>query len=132
MPNPDEVPSPRDPVRETGARKPPKASTTAQIVRESDRMRAGIEAAVLDVAMPSLTLRTCGSFAVEEPLKIHLKNVVQRFEKEARGVVRTVHAGEDGSTTIGIELLTRLSALEVSLLKMGIHSGPGESETRWV
>jgi hypothetical protein len=95
-------------------------------------MRTGIEAAVLDVSTGFLSLSTRGRFAVDEPIKIRVRNVVQRFEKEARGLVRTIDARDDGSTTLGIDLLTRLSALEVSLVKMGIASPDAGSATRWV
>ncbi len=128
MSDSDEVPAPApdDPQR------PPKASSTALIVRESDKMRTGTDAAVLDISMSSLLLSTRGPFAVDEQIKIRLRNIVQRFEKEARGVVRTVDANADGSTILTLELLTRLSALEVSLLKMGIATGQAGSGSRWV
>lgn len=95
-------------------------------------MRTGTEAAVLEVSTAFLSLSTRGRFAVDEQVKIHLQNIVQRFEKETRGLVRKIDSSEDGSTTVGIELLTRLSALEVALLKMGIGSSPGGSGSRWV
>ncbi len=126
MSDSDEVPAPDDPPR------PPKASSTALIVRESDKMRTGTDAAVLDISMSSLLLSTRGPFTVDEQIKIRLRNVVQRFEKEARGVVRKVDANADGSTTLTLELLTRLSALEVSLLKMGIATGEAGSGSKWV
>jgi hypothetical protein len=126
MSDSNEVPAPDD------APRPPKASSTAQIVRESDKMRTGTDAAVLDITMSSLLLSTRGPFTVDEQIKIRLRNVVQRFEKEARGVVRKVDANADGSTTLTLELLTRLSALEVSMLKMGIATGQAGSGSRWV
>jgi hypothetical protein len=139
MPDSDEVPLPVEPSRTAGepSRKPadprlPRASTTAVVIRESDRMRTGIDAAVLGIAMDSLTLRTLGTFAVEELLKIRLKNIVQRFEKETRGVVRQSDTNVDGSTTVRVELLSRLSALEVSMLKMGIASGEAGAGPKWV
>jgi hypothetical protein len=132
MANSDEAPSAADPPRQKPATRPAKASSTAVLVREADRMRTGIEAALLEVATGLLTLRTQGSFAIEEQVKIRLRNIVQRFEKEARGAVRKTESGEDGSTIVEIELLTRLSALEVSLLKMGIPSPQSGSGSKWV
>jgi len=126
MSDSDEAPAPADLPR------PAKASSTAMIVRESDKMRTGTDAAVLDISMSSLLLSTRGPFTVDEQIKIRLRNVVQRFEKEARGVVRKVDANADGSTTLTLELLTRLSALEVSLVKMGIATGQDGSGSRWV
>jgi DNA phosphorothioation-dependent restriction protein DptG len=132
MPDSDQVPSSADSSQPPDAARPVKGSSTAVIVRESDRMRTGTDAAVLDISMSTLLLSTRGIFAVEEQLKIRLRNVVQRFEKEARGVVRKCESNADGSTTVTVELLTRLSALEVSLLKMGIASGQAGSASRWV
>lgn len=126
MSDSNEVPAPDD------APRPPKGSSTALIVRESDKMRTGTDAAVLDISMSSLRLSTRGPFTVDEQIRIRLRNVVQRFEKEARGVVRKVDANADGATTLTLELLTRLSALEVSLLKMGIATGQAGSGSRWV
>jgi hypothetical protein len=130
MSDSDEVPAPAPAPDDP--RRPPKASSTALIVRESDKMRTGTDAAVLDISMSSLLLSTRGPFTVDEQIKIRLRNVVQRFEKEARGVVRKVDANADGSTTLTLELLTRLSALEVSLLKMGIATGEPGSGSKWV
>jgi hypothetical protein len=132
MSEPDEVPAPAETPEPHGTPKLPKASSTAVVIRESDRMRTGIDAAVLDVATGTLTLLSYGQFAAEEPIKIRLKNVVQRFEKETRGLVKKVTAGNAGVTTLDIELLSRLSALEVSLVKMGIAAPQEGSTSKWV
>jgi hypothetical protein len=132
MPEPDEVPAPANLPEPHGAPRLPKASSTAVVIREADRMRTGIEAAVLDVATGTLTLLTHGQFAVDEQIKIRLKNVVQRFAKETRGLVRKVTPNGDGPTTLTVELLSRLSALEVSLVKMGIASSQEGSTSKWV
>ena len=95
-------------------------------------MRIGIDAAVLDVSTGLLSRSTTGSFAVDEQVKIRLKNVIQRFEEEARGLVRLAEPDQDGSTRLSIELLTRLSALEVSLVKMGIPPAGAGPTSRWV
>ena len=131
-------PDPARPTDQGGADHPPtdqpaglpRASSTAVIVRENDLMRAGVDAAVLNVSMEFLSLATRGDFALEEQIKIRLRNVVQRFEKEARGAVRKIETGDGGSTILGVELLTRLSPLEVSLVKMGIPSS--HSPPKWV
>jgi len=132
MPEPDEVPAPAETPETHGSPRLPKASSTAVVIREADRMRTGIEAAVLDVETGMLTLLTYGQFTVDEQIKIRLKNVVQRFEKLTRGLVRKATAGETGVTTLNVELLSRLSALEVSLVKMGIASSEEGSTSKWV
>jgi hypothetical protein len=128
----DEGPAADDPPRQPQSLGPAKASSTAVLVREADRMRTGMEAAVLDVSTGFLSLRTRGTFALDEQVKVRLRNIVQRFEKEARGTVRKAESGEDGSTIVEIDLLTRLSPLEVSLLKMGIASPQSGSGSKWV
>ncbi len=132
MSEPDDVPPPADTPEPHGTPKLPKASSTAIVIRESDRMRTGIDAAVLDVETGTITLLTYGEFTVDEQIKIRLKNVVQRFEKETRGLVRKVNAGAAGAATLSVELLSRLSALEVSLVKMGIASSQEGSTSKWV
>jgi hypothetical protein len=132
MPDPDEVPPPLDPPKPADPPRAPKGSSTAVLIRESDRMRTGIDGVVLEASTGTLSLYTQGQFTIDEQVKIRLKNVVQRFEKETRGLVRTIAANADGSTTLGIELLSRLSALEVSLVKMGIASPQSDSGSRWV
>jgi hypothetical protein len=76
-------------------------------------------------------LRVGEALQVDEQLKIRLKNVVQRCEKEVRGVVRKATRGADGTMTIEIDLFTRLTPIEVSMLRMGVardeNAGP-----RWV
>ena len=79
---PADVPPPSQTPR------PPKASSTALLIRESDRMRTGIDAVVLEAATGSLSLYTRGQFVIDEQVKVRLKNIVQRFEKETRGLVR--------------------------------------------
>ena|SRR5579863_1883398 len=111
---------------------PSNSSSKAIIVRESDRLRTGLAAEVLDVSTAVLSLGTRDSFALNEAIKIRLRNVVQRFEKETRGAVQRIESGEDGSTTIHVELMTRLTPLEVSLLKMGIASPESRSGPKWV
>jgi hypothetical protein len=132
MPDPDEVPSAPESSRQPGASRPVRASSTGLVIREADRMRTGIEAVVLDVSTGFLSLWTSSRFTLDEQIKIRLRNVVQRFEKEARGLVKKIDSNEDGSTIVGVELLTRLSPLEVSMLKMGIASPDAGSGSKWV
>jgi hypothetical protein len=132
MPDPDEVPSPADSSGSSEASNRPKASSTAVLIRESDRMRTGIDAAILKVSTGTLSLSTRGQFALDEQVKIRLRNVVQRFKAETRGLVKKIEPCDDGSATLDIELLTRLSALDVSLVKMGIASPQSGSRSKWV
>ena len=132
MPEPDESPLPADSSGPPEASRRPKASSTAVLIREADRMRTGVDAAILTVSTGTLSLSTRGKFALDEQVKIRLRNVVQRFKTETRGLVKKIDPCDDGSATLDIELLTRLSALDVSLVKMGIASPQSGSRSKWV
>lgn len=100
-------------------RYPSKAGAT--IIRESDMMRAGIPAKLVDVTSAGLGITCSQPLPAEEAVKIHLMNQVQRFSKETRGIIKYCTQVED-EYRIGVELLLRLTPLEVSLLKMGLES----------
>jgi hypothetical protein len=110
----------------------PPMHSTALLVRETDLMRTGIESDLLEITSESLMLRTKEPFAVNDAVKIHLVNPIQRCDKETRGMVREVRGQANGSVILSIELLTRLTALEASLFKMGIPSQDTDSKPRWV
>ena len=107
-------------------------SAGALIIRESDFMRLGIDARVRNVSLGGLGLEAEEPLELNEQVKIQLRNDVQRFEKEVRGIVRHVTWLENGVIRIGIELLLRLTPLEVSMLRMGIKSEDGKDTTQWV
>jgi hypothetical protein len=56
---------------------------------------------------------------------------VQRFEKEVRGLIRQIAPIDAQNERLTVELFTRLTPVEVGVLKMGIdvdhNAGP-----RWV
>ena len=95
------------------------ARAKVDIFRESDAMRNGVPARLHDISIAGLGLTTDDQpLDLLEVVKIRISNEIQRFEREVRGVVRHVTPLEDGGFRIGIELMTRLTPLEVSLLKM--------------
>ena len=108
------------------------SSAGAVIIRETDFMRLGIDARVRNVSLGGLGIDAEEPLELNEQVKIQLRNDVQRFEKEVRGIVRHVTWLENGVIRIGIELLLRLTPLEVSMLRMGIKSEDSEQATRWV
>ena len=107
-------------------------SAGAIIIRETDFMRLGIDARVRNVSLGGLGIDAEEPLELNEQVKIQLRNDIQRFEKEVRGIVRHVTYLEEGVIRIGIELLLRLTPLEVSMLRMGIKSEDGKETTRWV
>jgi hypothetical protein len=105
----------------------------AEVVRDSDRMRCGIEGRLRDVSIGGLGIHMQSRLEVGEFIKAVLRNDIQRVEKEARGVVRHTTPREDGTYYVGVELLNRLTPLEVSLLRMGIRSEDAAEEApKWV
>lgn len=100
-------------------RYPSKAGAT--IIRESDMMRAGIPARLVDVTSAGLGITCSQPLPADEAIQINLFNQVQRFSKDTRGIIKHCTEVEDGHR-IGVELLLRLTPLEVSMLKMGLDS----------
>jgi hypothetical protein len=135
MPDKDDAPKVPDPDKSAAAPSPPtrrrKASTTAQITREGDMMRAGVDGVLIDMSIESVTLEAHGKFAPGDQLKIRLQNIVQRCEKEVRGAVRKAEPAVEGSMLVTIELFTRLTPLEMSLLKMGVARSDDDSQ-KWI
>ena len=94
----------------------------------TDAMRDGIRGLLREVSMGRLVVGLPDEIPQGEQIKIRLRNLVQRFRKEVRGVVRSAGPDEQRADEflIEIDLYTRLTPLEVSLLRMGIRD-----DTRW-
>ena len=127
-PAPEKAPTPKT----APARKEPKASTSAQVFRENDLMRLTIDARVLDITAGTMSLRVTAALQVADQIKIRLRNIVQRLEKEVRGRVCAVEPREDESFDLAVDLLTRLTPLEVSTLKMGILPPDADASPKWI
>ena len=95
-------------------------------------MRLGTDARVRNVSLGGLGLDSEEPLELNEQVKIQLRNDIQRFQKEVRGVVRHVTYMEDGVVRIGIELMLRLTPLEVGLLRMGIKPEGDQPASQWV
>ena len=107
------------------------AGATARIVREMDMMRAGMDAVLREVAAGQIVLEGPPGLKLQDQIKIKLLHIVQRFEKEVRGLVRQIAPIDAQTERFTVELFTRLTPVEVGVLKMGIdvdnNAGP-----RWV
>jgi len=106
----------------------------ALVIRDSDAIRNGIRGLLREVTMSRLVVRLPEPVPEGEQIKLRLRNFVQRFRKEARGVVRNAFLDVDRPEEfiVEIELYTRLTPLEVSLLRMGIRDDSQPRRTRWV
>jgi hypothetical protein len=107
------------------------ASTTARIIREMDMMRAGIDAVLRSVSTSQLVLEGPPGLKLQDQIKVHLHHVVQRFEKEVRGLVRQLEPIDAETERITVELFTRLTPVDVGVLKMGIDVD-GNAAPRWI
>ena len=108
------------------------AGATALVIRDSDKMRLGIEASLADVSSVGLGLSMTAPLDINEQVKIQLKNDVQKVAKEVRGVVRHATQRDDGTFQVGVELFSRLTPLEVLLLRMGIRDDSQEKGKIWM
>lgn len=104
----------------------------AVVVRDTDKMRSGIEATLHDLSTAGLGILITTSLETNEQVKVRLENTIQRFEKEVRGAVRHCTPNVDGRYYVGIELFTRLTPLEVSLLKMGVDDDSKRDGPQWI
>lgn len=104
-------------------RRPGKADV--QVVRESDALRKGIPAGLVDVSVGGVGLLTQEQYTQGERVSVRLKNEIQRYCREIRGVVRWVQDAEPGMFRVGIELGTRLSPLDL----MGMAALPTSHES---
>ena len=121
---PEPVPAQPSPAKRT-------SGATAHIIREMDMMRAGIDAVLREVSAGQLVLEVPPGLKLQDQIKVKLHHIVQRFEKEVRGLVRQVEPIDAQTERVTVELFTRLTPVEVGVLKMGIdvdqNAGP-----RWV
>ena len=94
-------------------------------------MRAGYDAVLRGVSASQLILEGPPGLNLQDQIKIRLHHVVQRFDKEVRGLVRQIEPIGGQLERITVELFTRLTPIEVSVLKMGIDASSGHAEKRW-
>lgn len=92
-------------------RRPGKADV--HLVRESDALRKGIPVGLVDVSVGGVGVISREPFAQGEHVSVRLRNEIQRYCREIRGVVRWVRETEPGNYRLGIELGTRLSPLDL-------------------
>ena len=95
------------------------------VVRDTDMMRNGVQGSLLDVSCDGLGFVIEGPLEIGEQIKIRVRNDIQRFEKEIRGIVRRVIEDAEGGFQIGVELRCRLTPLDVSMLRSGLLGAGG-------
>ncbi|MFQ5730427.1 MAG: PilZ domain-containing protein [Planctomycetaceae bacterium] len=118
--------APRNPAGEADRRSSRRYGARARttLIRESDQLRQGIVGSLHDLSVMGLGMLIDDEESlpeIGEGVQVRLRNDVQRVDREVGGIVRHVTQVVDGSYLVGIELTTRLTPLEVSLLKMPIE-----------
>ena len=131
MSDTEQTPNPIPSAKGTSPQAQSTANTTARIIREMDMMRAGYDAVLRGVSTSQLVLEGPSGLNPQDQIKIKLRHVVQRFEKEVRGLVRTIEPIDAQLQRITVELFTRLTPIELSVLKMGVDASSGKTEKRW-
>ncbi len=131
MSDAEQLPEPAPAAKEPSPPARGKASVTARIIREMDMMRAGYDAVLRGVSTSQLVLEGPPGLQLQDQIKVSLRHVVQRFDKEVRGLVRQIEPIDAQLERLTVELFTRLTPIEVSVLKMGIDASSGNTERRW-
>ena len=108
------------------------SSSGALVIRETDHMRTGIEAALKNVSLTGLGLMMQEPLSLNEQIKVRVRNEIQRVQKEVRGIVRHVTPRDDVGWYIGVELYSRLTPLEVGLLRMGLRRDLDSDSPLWM
>lgn len=116
--------------RRTCERRLGKAVVT--VFRDCDRMRTGLPVRLENISVAGVHIVSPVPLNNGEQIKIRLQNVVQRFVKEFRGVVRWQTPRPDQSFGLGIELQGRMTPLDLAMLKRaGIDDLP-EGGKVWI
>lgn len=105
----------RSPDRQPRLRHLGRAETI--VLRDADVMRVGLRVRLYKINASSLSIISPVPLRIGEQIKIKLRNDVQRFVTELRGVARRLAPTEDDSFLVGIELFSRLMPLDVMMLR---------------
>lgn len=103
-----------------------------EVIRANDPLRKGLRVEMLDVSLAGMGFSCQEGLQQGERVTIRVQNVVQRFRKEMRGVVRWSQCLGDGTARVGVELQSSFSALDMQMLKRaGLDITPGAGRL-WV
>lgn len=119
-----------DPDRRRHSRHPGRAM--AEVVRDADPLRHVLRVELLDVSMSGVGVLIGTKLKNDERIRVRLRNVVQRFLKEVRGIVRWSVPTEDGKYRVGVELVTSFTAVDMQMLKRAGIGTTENSSNIWV
>ena len=92
-----------------------RASVT--IYRDREMLRVGFPATLDNISVTGVQIATSVALDEGEQIKLRLRNDVQRFQQEYRGVVCWRLETPDQTYRIGIQLLTRITSLDLMTFK---------------
>jgi hypothetical protein len=102
------------------------------VIRDTDVMRDGLPVQLENISAAGMGILSPVPFRVDEQLKFRLRNEVQRFSANLRGIVRWIEPKEDGSFRCGIELSTRLMPFDVMMLRRAGVGDQSDGSPEWV
>ncbi len=108
------------------------AATGARVMRDTDAMRLGIDAAVFAISTDGVGIRIGTQLGIGEIVQIELKHDLQRIKREVRGIVRSIEPAFRERFDVTIEFQMRLTPLEVSLLKSSYDADGWDDTRRWI
>jgi hypothetical protein len=87
------------------------------VLRDTDVMRVGLRVRLYSIKSSALSIISPIPLRLGEQVKVKLRNDVQRFATELRGVARRLAPTDDDNFLVGIELFSRLMPLDVMMLR---------------
>ena len=87
------------------------------VLRDTDVMRVGLRVRLYSIKSSALSIISPIPLRLGEQVKVKLRNDVQRFATELRGVARRLAPTADDNFLVGIELFSRLMPLDVMMLR---------------
>jgi hypothetical protein len=104
----------------------------AEIIRDSDPLRHVFRVELIDVSMTGIGIVAATPLKPDERVRVRLRNVVQRFLKEARGVVRWTTPDPGGAFRIGVELSAPFTAVDMQMLRRAGIGTKDDTSRQWV
>ena len=108
-----------------------RAKVKIEVVREGDNRRINLPVELIDISITGLGLLAGAPLALDERVRIRVRNDIHRFVKELRGVVRWTQLTDAGKFRIGIDLHSRFTALDIQLLKQ-VGASVASGQKVWI
>ncbi len=87
------------------------------IVRDTDKVRLGLAAAIAHAELQRIRLLTTAPLTSGEFVRVDCENQLQRFTRRLEGTVLESSQQSDGLFLVEVELRLRLNPIEVRMLR---------------